>query len=68
LVAADQASARHMALAAGLTAQLCIGSAQTAKRRDSVIWDSPGMLVELHSEGGMLSFEHTLTNPQIGQT
>jgi hypothetical protein len=48
LVAADQASARHMALATGLTALLRTGSALTGKRRDSDICHSPVMLAEPH--------------------
>jgi Rha family phage regulatory protein len=40
----------------------------TGKEHRNVMRDIRAMLVELHGEGGVLSFEHTLTNPQNGQT
>lgn len=39
----------------------------TGKRHDNVMRDIRTMLVELHGEGGVLSFEETHTNPQNGQ-
>ena len=39
----------------------------TSKRHDNVMRDIRTMLVELHGEGGVLSFEDTHTNPQNGQ-
>lgn len=39
----------------------------TGKRHDNVMRDIRAMLVELHGEGGLLSFEDTHTNPQNGQ-
>lgn len=40
----------------------------TGKRHDNVMRDIRAMLVELHGEGGVLSFEDTLTNPQNGNS
>jgi len=40
----------------------------TGKRHDNVMRDIRAMLVELYGEVGALSFEHTRTNPQNGQT
>lgn len=40
----------------------------TSKEHRNVMRDIRAMLVELHGEGGVLSFEHTHTNPQNGQT
>ena len=40
----------------------------TGKRHDHVMRDIRTMLVELHGEGGVLSFEETHTNPQNGRT
>jgi phage antirepressor YoqD-like protein len=39
----------------------------TGKRHDNVMRDIREMLIELHGEGGVLSFEDTHTNPQNGQ-
>lgn len=40
----------------------------TGKEHKNVMRDIRAMLIELHGEGGMLSFEHTQTNPQNGQS
>lgn len=40
----------------------------TSKEHRNVMRDIRAMLVELHGEGGVLSFEQTHTNPQNGQT
>jgi len=40
----------------------------TDKRHDNVMRDIRAMLVELHGEGGVLSFEDTQINPQNGQS
>jgi len=40
----------------------------TDKEHRNVMRDIRAMLVELHGEGGVLSFEHTHSNPQNGQT
>lgn len=40
----------------------------TGKEHRNVMRDIRAMLVDLYGEGGVLSFEHTLTNPQNGQT
>lgn len=40
----------------------------TGKRHDNVMRDIFAMLVDLHGEGGVLSFEDTQVNPQNGQT
>ncbi|MEP9376193.1 phage regulatory protein/antirepressor Ant [Aquabacter sp. CN5-332] len=40
----------------------------TGKRHDNVMRDARVMLVELHGEGGLLSFEDTHQNPQNGQS
>ena len=40
----------------------------TDKRHDNVMRDIRTMLIELHGEGGVLSFEDTHTNPQNGQS
>ena len=37
------------------------------KEHRNVMRDIRNMLLELHGEGGVLSFEHTYTNPQNGQ-
>jgi phage antirepressor YoqD-like protein len=39
----------------------------TEKRHDNVLADARKMLVELHGEGGILSFQDTQVNPQNGQ-
>ncbi len=39
----------------------------TGKRHDNVMRDIRSMLLELHGEGGVLSFEDTHRNPQNGQ-
>ncbi|CAO4145234.1 hypothetical protein GPNCGGLF_LOCUS2095 [Methylorubrum aminovorans] len=40
---------------------------RTEKRHDNVMRDIRAMLIELYGEGGLLSFEDTLTNPQNNQ-
>ena len=40
----------------------------TGKEHRNVMADIRKMLAELHGEGGVLTFQHTLTNPQNGQT
>ncbi len=40
----------------------------TGKEHRNVMRDIRTMLTELHGEGGVLSFEHTHTNPQNGQS
>ena len=40
----------------------------TGKEHRNVMRDIRVMLVELHGEGGVLSFEQTYTNPQNGQS
>lgn len=40
----------------------------SGKEHRNVMADIRKMLVELHGEGGVLSFQHTLTNPQNGQS
>ena len=40
----------------------------TDKEHRNVMRDIRAMLVELHGEGGVLSFEHTQINPQNGQS
>lgn len=40
----------------------------TDKRHDNVMRDIRTMLIELHGEGGVLTFEDTHTNPQNGQS
>lgn len=42
-------------------------AALTSKEHRNVMRDIRAMLTELHGEGGVLSFEHTQTNPQNGQ-
>jgi Rha family phage regulatory protein len=58
--------------AAGASSPLTMSSREiaelTGKRHDNVMRDIRVMLVELHGEGGVLSFEDTHTNPQNGQT
>jgi anti-repressor protein len=39
----------------------------TGKEHRNVMRDARAMLMELHGEGGVLSFEHTQVNPQNGQ-
>lgn len=39
----------------------------TSKEHRNVVRDARKMLAELHGERGVLSFEHTYTNPQNGQ-
>jgi len=40
----------------------------TGKRHDNVMADVRKMLAELHSDGGVLNFQDTHTNPQNGQS
>ena len=40
----------------------------TGRRHDNVMRDIRALLIELHGEVGVLSFEDTHTNPQNGQT
>ena len=55
----------------GTAAALTMSSREIAeicdKEHRNVMRDIRAMLVELHGEGGVLSFEHTQTNPQNGQ-
>jgi Rha family phage regulatory protein len=62
-----------IAILSGASAQsLTMSSREIAELTDkehrNVMRDIRAMLVELHGEGGVLSFEHTHTNPQNGQT
>lgn len=56
---------------ANVTSPLTMSSREIAelmgKEHRNVMRDIRNMLTELHGEGGVLSFEHTYTNPQNGQ-
>lgn len=55
------------AITAGLTMTSRDIADLTGKEHRNVMRDARKMLVELHGEGGLLSFEHTLVEPQNGQ-
>ncbi|WP_331296789.1 phage regulatory protein/antirepressor Ant [Methylobacterium hispanicum] len=67
----DHDSTPHPILATAEAMPLTMSSLEiaerTGKRHDNVMRDIRAMLVEIHGEGGLLTFEDTHRNPQNGQ-